>query len=109
MNGDLSEIPLFEDVLFTIINEDTGNSYVICDELNTVFANKKIAIFGRSGSLEKEEKVIAWTELPEPYEPGGCDNCKHRKQWTDEFGDRWTKCALWPDYKKGECLLKKED
>lgn len=24
VNGDLSEVPLFEDVLFTIINEDTG-------------------------------------------------------------------------------------
>lgn len=34
VNGDLSEVPLFDDVLFTIINEDTGELYVICDELD---------------------------------------------------------------------------
>lgn len=56
----------------------------------------------------REVEYKAWAEVPEPYEPGGCDMCKHRKQWTDEFGDRLTKCELWPDYKQGECPLKKE-
>ena len=43
----------------------------------------------------REVEYKAWAEVPEPYEPGGCGMCKHRKQWTGEFGDRLTKCELW--------------
>lgn len=105
VDGDLSEVPLFEDVLFTIINEDTGTSYVICDELNSKsFEGDGIAVFDK-WVLDRVEKVLAWTELPEPYKPGGCDMCKHRKQWIGEFGDSLTGCELWPDYSQGECPL----
>lgn len=42
----------------------------------------------------EEVEYKAWAEVPEPYEPGGCDMCKHMKQWCDNFGDRWSKCEL---------------
>lgn len=36
----------------------------------------------------------AWMEVPEPYKPVECNNCPHRKEWTDEFGDNWFECEL---------------
>lgn len=108
VNGDLSEVPLFDDVLFTIINEDTGGLYVICDELDyETFTEDGSAVFYK-WVLDRSEKVLAWAELPEPYKQGGCDMCKHLKQWTDEFGDRLSQCELWPEYKPEDCPIKKE-
>lgn len=112
VNGDLSEVPLFEDILFTIIDEDTGTSYVIYDEINLGFARKNIAVFNRNGSLKREEKVIAWSELPEPFKPKDCNICAYRKEWTDEFGDNWFECELLqcdvpPNGKLNDCPLKR--
>lgn len=94
VNGDLSEVPLFDDVLFTIIDNLTGDSYVIYDELDLTYAKENIAVFNKWGCLNRSEKVLAWAELPEPFEPGRCDMCKHNEQWTDCFGDRWSKCKF---------------
>lgn len=57
-----------------------------------------------------EVEYKAWAEVPEPYEPGGCDMCKHREQWTDEFGDNWFECELLqcdvpPNGKLNDCPL----
>lgn len=94
VNGDLNEVPLFEDVLFTIINEDTGTSYVICDELNSKsFEGDGIAVFDK-WVLDRAEKVLAWAELPEPFKPKDCNICAYRREWTDEFGDNWFECEL---------------
>ncbi len=41
-----------------------------------------------------EVEYKAWAEVPEPYEPGRCDICKHWRVWIDGFGDRWSKCEL---------------
>lgn len=112
VNGDLSEVPLFEDILFTIIDEDTGISYVIYDEINLGFARKNIAVFNRNGSLKREEKVIAWSELPEPYKPtpDKCFKCNHGKLQHDESSDNWFECELLqrdvpPNGKSEDCPL----
>ena len=93
VNGDLSEVPRYEDALFTIIDNLTGDSYVICDEIDPTYARNDIAVF-RNGALGRTEKVIAWMELPEPFEPGKCSVCKHREQGVDNFGDHWAVCHL---------------
>lgn len=55
----------------------------------------------------RDVEYKAWAEVPEPYEPGGCDVCKHWKQWTDEFGDRWSKCELWnKPFRMDDCPLR---
>lgn len=93
VNEDLSEVPLFEEVLFTIMNE-AGADYVIYDELDHTYARKNIAVFEKWGCLDSEEKVIAWSELPEPFEPKDCNRCVHWKEWIDEFGDSCAECEL---------------
>lgn len=94
VNGDFSEVPLFDDVLFTIINEDTGELYVICDELNyETFTGDRSAVF-YNWVLDRSEKVLAWCEFPEPFEPKDCNRCVHWKEWIDEFGDGCAECEL---------------
>ena len=94
VNGDLSEVPLFEDVLFTIINEDTGTSYVICDELNSKsFEGDGIAVFDK-WVLDRVEKVLAWAELPEPYKRKYCNVCPLNPVCVDKFGDQGSECKL---------------
>lgn len=94
IDGDLSEVPVFEDVLFTIIDEATGEDYVIYDELNPTYLTDGFVVFYQTGTLSREEKVTAWGELPEPFKPGECENCKHWKEWIDEYGDGCAECAL---------------
>lgn len=68
IDGDLGEVPLFEDVLFTIIDEVTGEAYVIYDTIDTNFMKKGIVAFSE-WTLDRTEKVVAWADLPEPYKP----------------------------------------
>lgn len=102
VDGDLNGIPKYESFLFTIVDERGVKPYVICGEVR---GNIEDLFVWGEGYCYEAENVKAWAEVPEPYEPGGCDMCKHRKQWTGEIGDRLTGCELWPDYKQGECLL----
>ena len=94
VNGDLSEIPEFGNVLFTIIDEDTDETYVIFDEIYPIYVEDGIVAFYCYGTLDNSEKVIAWMEVPESYRPGRCDICVHLEQWIDNFGDCWSKCKL---------------
>ena len=111
VNGDLSEVPLFEETLFTIIDTLTGDSYVICDEIDFTYARNDIAVF-RNGALGSREKLIAWMEVPEPYEPtiDKCFKCNHGKLQQDEFSDNWFECELLqrdvpPNGKPEDCPL----
>lgn len=112
VNGDLSEVPLFDDVLFTIINEDTGELYVICDELDyKTFTGDGSAVFYK-WVLDRSEKVLAWCEFPEPYKPtpDQCFKCDHGKLQHDEDSDNWFECELLqrdvpPNGKPEDCPL----
>ena len=81
-NGDLSEVPRDEDVLFTAIDEYTGEFYTTVGEVDDffieqggyIFAGKKIC------SPVSIESLVAWMKLPEPFIPGRCDGCEYLEQ-----------------------------
>ena len=109
IDGDLSGIPQQENLLFTIFDERHRENYVAAGwilEYEGELEVRGVDPWGLNGNETK--KVKAWMEFPEPYKQGGCDMCKHLKQWTDEFGDRLSQCELWPEYKTADCPLKKE-
>lgn len=96
VDGDFNEVPLFEEILFTIIDEDTGNSYVICDELSQkTFEGDGSAVFYK-WVLDSSEKVLAWMDFPEPYKPtpDKCFKCNHGHLQHDEDSDNWFECEL---------------
>lgn len=93
VNGDLSGIPRDERLLFTGI--DHGERYVDFGYIESRLDKQVFVCIGDDIELPVEAKeFIAWMEIPEPFEPGRCDICKHWKEWIDNFGDRWSKCEL---------------
>ena len=96
VNGDLSEVPRDEEVIFTVLDEDTGEVYTTIGEASDCFIEKGGYVFAGRGIPHPvdTESIKAWMKLPEPYRPGRCDMCKHNEQWTDCFGDRWSKCKF---------------
>lgn len=60
----------------------------------------------------REVEYKAWAEVPEPFKPGECENCKHWKEWIDEYGDGCAECELlknvpFTKIKFGKCPLDK--
>lgn len=111
IDGDLSGIPEDEEFLFTIVDKEDGESYVTTAYIVAYDGELEVWEDTASGRrIYEEEYVKAWMELPEPYQQGGCDMCKHLKQWTDEFGDGSAECELhknvpFTKIKPGECPL----
>lgn len=106
VNGDLSEVPRDEEFLFSIFDERGKETYGATGwiiENEGELELRGVDPWGLNSNETK--KVKAWMEFPEPYKQGGCDMCKHLKQWTDEFGDRLSQCELWPEYKPEDCPL----
>lgn len=91
-DGDLSEIPKYTEFLFTIVDEDDGESYTTVGEVRRGIGNllEVVSWYG----VCKAENVKAWMEPPEPYVPGMCGICKHWRVWIDGSGNRWSKCEL---------------
>lgn len=106
VNGNLSAVPRDEYIIFTVLDNATGELYTATGKVDEfilqtygyVFANRPV----------KCKSLKAWMELPSPFTPNDCNMCTHYRVWIDGFGDRWVKCELWPDYKPGACPLKKE-
>lgn len=92
IDGDLSGIPRDERLLFTGI--DQGERYVEFGYIESWTENHVFVYSGDNEIPVEAKEFIAWMEIPEPYQPGRCDNCKHWRMWTDNFGDRWSKCEL---------------
>lgn len=90
-DGDLSGIPKYEYFLFTIDDERGVKPYVICGEVR---GNIEDLFVWGEGDCYEAENVEAWMKLPEPYQPGTCEICKHWKEWIDEFGDSCAECEL---------------
>lgn len=91
-NGDLSGIPRDERLLFTGI--DCGELYVDFGYIESRLGDHVFVYSGDNEIPIEAKEFIAWMEIPEPYQPGRCDICKHWKEWIDNFGDRWSKCEL---------------
>lgn len=104
VNGDLSEVPREEDVLFTVRDEDTGEVYTTIGEASDCFIEKGGYVFAGRGIPHPvdTESLIGWMKFPEPFKPGRCDICTHLEQEIDNFGDRWARC----DFNEG-CLFPK--
>lgn len=95
VNGNLSEVPRDKDVIFTVFDEDTGEVRTASGQVDEYFLKKRGHVFVGAPRYPVDNTTLkAWMELPEPYVPGRCDVCKHNEQWTDCFGDRWSKCKF---------------
>lgn len=93
VDGDLRGIPIDEEFLFTIFDEEDGETYVEACWTEEGFDGSPEV---RSGARYfKAKNVMAWMDFPLPYKPKNkCLNCKHFEEWCDEFGDRWAECDL---------------
>ena len=92
IDGDLNGIPRDERLLFTGI--DQGELYVDFGYINSRLENPMFVYIGDFETSVEAKEFIAWMELPEPFEPGRCDMCKHWKEWIDEYGDGCAECGL---------------
>ena len=91
-NGDLSGIPRDERLLFTGI--DCGELYVDFGYIESRLGDHVFVYSGDNEIPIEAKEFIAWMEIPEPFKPGRCENCKHWKEWIDEYGDDCAECAL---------------
>lgn len=94
IDGDLSEVPCDEEVIFTVLDEETGEFYTATAEVNESFLEHGYVFVGELIVDVDFKSLKAWMKLPEPYVPGMCGICKHCRVWIDGFGDRWSKCEL---------------
>lgn len=108
VNGDVSKVPRGEELLFTVLDEDDGETYATSCWTEEGYDRKLVA---RAGDRYYEAKCLtAWMEVPPPYKPKNkCFSCTHLVDWMDEFGDRWLECELlnvpFKKIKQGECPL----
>ena len=108
IDGDLNGIPRDEELLFTVFDEEDGETYATAYWTEEGF-NGDIIV--RSGGRYIEAKcLLAWMDFPLPYKPKNkCFSCKHLVDWMDEFGDRWLECELlnvpFKKIKHGECPM----
>lgn len=92
-NGDLSGIPRDKRFLFTGI--DDNELYVDFGYIDSWLEKPVLIDIGDDFEIQVGAKeLIAWMELPEPFEQGRCDICKHWRVFIDGSGNRWSKCEL---------------
>ena len=105
-NGDLSGIPSDERLLFTGI--DHGELYVDFGYIESRLEKLGIVSIGDLEIQVEAKELIAWMEIPEPYQPGRCYICNYYHVWIDCFGDHWSGCKLGDDvFSKSCCPLEK--
>lgn len=92
VNGDLSGVPRDTRLLVTRINN--GRLYVDFGYLESILEKHAMIEVGDVGTLVKAEDVVAWMEIPEPYQPDRCDICNQCRVFIDGSGTRWSKCEL---------------
>lgn len=108
-DGDLSEVPCDEEVILTVLDEETGEVYTATAEINNSFLEHGRVFVGEQIVYVDFKSLKAWMKLPEPFEPKDCSRCAHLKEWADEFGaGRW--CELlknvpFTKIKPGDCPL----
>lgn len=106
IDGDLSGIPREKGVIFTVFDEATKGTYTAAGVFNDYMMGYEYLCIGEMDIPVEVANIKAWMELPEPYQPGRCDICKHWRMWTDNFGDRRSECQLGDTvFSKGGCPL----
>ena len=110
-NGIMKGVPRDEELIFTVLDEDTGEVRTAAGKVDEYFLKKYRYVFvGRPGYPVDSITLKAWMKLPGPYKPEECNKCAYRKEWTDEFGDNWFECELLqcdvpPNGKLNDCPL----
>ena len=108
VNGDMSRVPRGEELLFTVFDEEDGETYATACWTEEGFHGDTVARTG--ATYFGAECLTAWMELPPPYKPKNkCFSCTHFLDWIDESGDRWFECELlnvpFEKINSGECPL----
>lgn len=94
-DGNMKGVPRDEELIFTVLDEDTGEVRTAAGQLDEYFLNKHGCVFVGTPKFPVVKTTLkAWMKLPEPYVPGMCGICKHCRVWIDGSGDRWSKCEL---------------
>lgn len=97
VNGDLSEVPRDEEFLFTVFDEEDGETYVTPAWIVEYEGEVEVREDMTGGLRVHEAKnVKAWMDYPEPYKPtpDNCFKCNHGHLQHDEDSDNWFECEL---------------
>lgn len=106
-DGDLSGIPRDEELLFTVFDEEDGETYATSCWIEEEYTGN-LGVTPNGMRYYPVQDVKAWMDLPLPYKPKNkCLSCKHLEEWCDEFGESWSECDLRKNVpvKPGDCPL----
>lgn len=111
--GNMNGVPRDEDVIFTVLDEDTGEVYTVIGEVSDYFLHECGQVFVGVTSYPVDNTTLkAWMKLPEPFKPtpDKCFKCNHGKLQHDESSDNWFECELLkrdvpPNDKPNDCPL----
>lgn len=94
VNGDLSEVPREEDVLFTVLDKETGVVYTASGEVDESFLEHGYVFVGVTSYPVYRKSLKAWMKLPQPFKLKDCNDCPLNPVCTDKFGDIGSECML---------------
>lgn len=93
--GSMKGVPRDKDIIFTLLNEDTGEVYTAVGKVDEHILKKYgFVMVGVTTYPFETELFKAWAELPEPFKLNDCNKCAYWNEWTDEFGDGFAECEL---------------
>lgn len=94
-DGDLSEVPRDEDVIFSVLDEQTREVYTAIGEVSDFFLEECGQVFVGVTSYPVEvESLMAWMKLPQPFKLKDCNVCPLNPVCADKFGDQGSECKL---------------
>lgn len=96
-DGNMKGVPRDEEVIFTVLDEDTGGVRTAAGKVEEYFLKKRGHVFVGEPRFPVESKTLkAWMKLPEPYKPtpDKCFKCNHGHLQHDEDSDNWFECEL---------------
>lgn len=73
-DGNMKGVPRDEDVIFTVLDEDTGEVYTTIGEASDCFIEKGGYVFAGRGIPHPvdTESLKAWMKLPQPFKLKDC-------------------------------------
>lgn len=111
IDGDLSGIPRDEELLFTVFDEEDGETYVTIGQIES--DSYSLRVTSPMQYFYEAKNVKAWMDFPPPYKvKKKCYDCNRSEEWCDEFGDRWLGCKFYEhlpvtELKPADCPLKR--
>ena len=94
-DGNMKWVPRDEDIIFTVLDEQTGETYTAIGEVSDYFLHECGQVFvGVTSYPVDTESLKAWMKLPEPYKLKECNDCPLNTVCADKFGDQGSECKL---------------